>query len=283
MSDEPGPAYRRRQLGRQLRDLRLAAGFTTMSAAAEQAGLTHATISRVESAKQVITPATVLKLCHAYGVGQPMLDHLLKQAERSDDRGWLLEYSGTVPNYFERYVKEESEAIEIRGFDLGFVPGLLQTAGYIRAVTAEARERPAADLEKLVAFRQARQARLEGKAPPRLHLVVDEAAIRRTVGGAEVMREQLDHLVEMAHRPNITLQILPFGVGAHPAMKGPFKLLTFPADAGLGTIYVEVPDGALYPDGPSDYERYRLVFARLCDLALSPEDTISLLTTLRAA
>ncbi|MCE7006916.1 helix-turn-helix domain-containing protein [Kibdelosporangium philippinense] len=281
MTDEPGPAIRRRQLGRQLKELRLAAGFKTMDAAAEATDLSRATISRIESAKQVILPKTVRTLCHAYGIGAPMLDHLVRQAEESDDRGWLLEYAETVPNWFERYAKEEAEALKIWGYEAEFVPGLLQTDEYTRAVTTAARETvtPAA-LDESVAFRRARQARLDTDTAPELWFVINEAAVRRQVGSPQTMRDQLEHLVVMAQRPNITLQVLAFSAGAHPAMVGAFKLLTFPAESGLGTIYVEVQGGAVYPDRPADFDRYGWVFETLCDLALSPENTISLLTRL---
>jgi transcriptional regulator with XRE-family HTH domain len=284
MNDEPGPTIRRRQLARQLRQLRLAAGFKSQEAAAKATGLSRPTISRAESSEHVILPKTVQLLCHAYGVEAPERDHLVRLAAEAEDRGWLLEHAGTVRNWFSRYVAEENEATKIRGYDAGFVPGLLQTRRYIEAVIAAAREGATTEeVEASVAFRQARQARLDGESPPELWLVLDEAAIRRQVGGPDVMCEQLDHLIEMAGRPNITLQVIPFSVGAHPAMTGPFKLLSFPASAGLGTIYVEVETGALYPDEPSDYERYDWIFDQLCELALSPDDTISLLTTLRAA
>lgn len=281
MPDDPGPAYRRRQLARQLRELRLAAGFKSQEAAAKATRLSRPTITRAESGKDVILPKTVQMLCHAYGVGAPMLDHLVRLAEEAEDVGWIVEYASTVPNWFERYVKEESEAARIVGYDSGFVPGLLQTERYTQAVTAAARESITdEELADLVEFRKRRQARLDSDSPPDLRLVVDEAAIRRAVGGPDVMREQLQHLVEMAGRPHIALQVLPFDVGAHPAMNGPFKLLSFPEEAGLDTIYVEVETGALYPDEPADFERYRWIFNRLCDLALSAEATISLLTTL---
>lgn len=279
MCTEPGPAVRRRQLGRQLRDFRLAAGFTTMESAAERSGLSRASISRIENAKQTILPRTVRLLCQAYGIGAPMLDHLLRLAEESDERGWLVAYSDTVPDWFERYVGEEAEATEVWNYQGEFIPGLLQTADYCRAVSAASGPDVTDEgVHRLVEFRQARQERLDGDHQPRLVVVINEAAIRRVVGSADVMRAQLRHLMELSGRPNITVQVLPFTTGAHPAMTSSFTMLHFPAEAGVATVYVEVDSGALYPDRPTDFDRYTWVFERLRELALSPDETAALLS-----
>ena len=279
MSTEPGPATRRRQLGRQLRDLRLAAGIRTMEAAAEKSGLSRATISRIESAKQTILPRTVRLLCQTYGVGAPLIDHLAKLAAESDDRGWLLAYSDTVPNWFERFVGEEAEAKEIWTYEAEFVPGLLQTADYCRAVSSvSSPDVDEEEVDRRVDFRLARQKFLDRATPPQLNVVVNEAVLLRRVGGTAVMREQLRHLREMADRPNIVVEVLPFSAGAHPAMTSPFTMLHFPADGGEPTILVEVDSGALYPDRPSDHERYTWMFGQLRDLALSPARSKALIS-----
>jgi transcriptional regulator with XRE-family HTH domain len=274
MTTEPGPATRRRQLGRQLRDLRLAAGLRTMEAAASRSGLSRATISRIENAKQTILPRTVRLLCQTYGIGAPLLEHLAKQAEESEDRGWLLAYSDTTPNWFERFLGEEAEAAEIWEYGAEFVPGLLQTPDYCRAVSVANDPNLATEnVDRLVEFRLARQELLARDSPPRLHVVLNEAVLRRQVGGADVMRDQLRHLAEMAKRPNITVQVLPFSAGAHPAMVGSFIMLNFPAGSGDPTIFVEVDAGALYPDRPADFERYTWMFGQLRDLGLSPAES----------
>jgi transcriptional regulator with XRE-family HTH domain len=278
MPAEPGPAVRRRQLGRQLRDMRIAAGLATMEAAAQQTGLSRATISRIESAKQTILPRTVRLLCHAYGIGSPIRDYLLRLAEESDDRGWLVAYSDTVPDWFNRYAGEESDASEIWAYQAEFVPGLLQTDGYCRAVTeASGPERAEEDLDRLVEFRQERQERVTGPGAPKLLAVVNEGALRRVVGSPAIMSAQLEHLVTLAGRRNVTLQVLPFSAGAHPAMTNSFTMLHFPPEVGVATIYVEVDGGALYPDRPADFERYSWVFGRLRELALSPRKSADLL------
>ena len=282
MTTEPGPATRRRQLGRQLRDLRLAAGIRTMEAAAEKSGLSRATISRIESAKQTILPRTVRLLCQTYGVGAPLIDHLAKLAAESDDRGWMLSYSDTTPNWFERFLGEEAEASEIWNYQAEYIPGLLQTADYCRAVTAvNSPDVAEGEVERRVELRLARQELLARDKPPRLHIVVNEAVVRREVGGADVMREQLRHLGEMAERPTLTVQVLPFSAGAHPAMTGSFTMLHFPPEGGEPTIFVEVDSGALYPDRPSDLERYTWMFGQLRDLALAPAESMELLSRVK--
>jgi transcriptional regulator with XRE-family HTH domain len=281
MPTEPGPATRRRQLGRQLRDLRQAAGLKTMEAAAGKTGLSRATISRIESAKQTILPRTVRLLCQTYGIGTPLLDHLVRLAEESEDRGWLVAYSDTMPNWFERFVGEEAEASDVWTYEAEFVPGLLQTADYCRAVrAANSPDLTKDDIEWSVEFRQARQQLLDRNHPPRMHVVVNEAVVRRQVGGTRVQRDQLRHLIEMAKRPNITVQVLPFTAGAHPAMTSAFTMLQFPAEDGEPTILVEVDSGALYPYRPTDYDRYTWIFGRLRELALAPRKSISLLSRL---
>lgn len=279
MPTEPGPATRRRQLGRQLRELRLAAGLKTMESAAERSGLSRATISRIENAKQTILPRTVRLLCQTYGVGAPLLDHLVRLAEESEDRGWLLAYSDTTPNWFERYLGEEAEASEIWEYEAEFMPGLLQTAAYCRALSAvNSPDATDEDVARRVELRLARQQLLDRATPPRLHVVINEAVLRRQVGGPQIMREQLRQLAALADRPNVIVQVLPFTAGAHPAMTGSFIVLRFPADGGDPTIFVEVDSGALYPDRPVDVERYTWMFGQLRHLALPPGESISLIS-----
>jgi transcriptional regulator with XRE-family HTH domain len=281
MSDEVGPAVRRRQLSRQLRELRTAAGFSTMDAAASATGLSRATISRIESAKQVILPRTVRLLCQIYGIGSPTLDRMLRLAEEAgDDRNWQSEYAGTVPDWFERYVDEESDATEMWTYEAELVPGLLQTADYIRAVRlASEPDAGRDDLDRSVAFRVARQERLAAKRGPKLHAVISEAVLHRQVGGPEVMSAQLRHLLAMSERTNVTLQVLPFAAGAHAAMAGSFMMLRFPPSTGVATIFVEVDSHGLYRDKPAEFERYNWIFGRLRTQALDPARSLALLAS----
>jgi transcriptional regulator with XRE-family HTH domain len=240
----------------------MAAGFTTMDAAASATGLSRATISRIESAKQVILPRTVRLLCQIYGIGSPTLDQMLKLAsEAADDRGWQADFVGVVPDWFERFVGEESDATEMSIYAAELVPSLLQTDDYCRAVRAASAKQISDDeLNRYVEFRAARAARL---AKTKLHVVLNEAVLRRQVGSPAIMRDQLNHLVEIADRPNVSLQILPFTSGAHPAMTGSFTMLHFPASTGVATVFVEVDDCGLYRDRPADFQRYSWMFGQL--------------------
>jgi transcriptional regulator with XRE-family HTH domain len=282
MSTQPGPATRRRQLGRQLRELRQKAGIETIRAASDRSGLSTATISRIESANQAILPRNVRLLCQTYGVEALLIDRLAREAQESEEHGWLLAYGDAAPNWFKRYAAEEAEAAEIWEYETEFVPGLLQTADYCRAVTSAYKPDITKDeLERLVTLRVARQGLLNRDRPPRLHTVINEAALRRQVGGPKVMRAQLGRLADVAKRPNITMQVLPFTAGAHPAMTGAFITLHFPAVSDP-TIFVEFDSSALYPDRPADLDRYRWVFERLRKLALSPAKSIALVGKVEA-
>jgi transcriptional regulator with XRE-family HTH domain len=275
MSEEVGPAVRRRQLSRQLHEARTAAGFATMDAAAAATGLSRATISRIESAKQVILPRTVRLLCQIYGIGSPTLDQMLRlAAEAADDRGWQAEFAGVVPESFERYFGEEADATQLCIYQAELVPSLLQTDDYCRAVRSAA-VRDVSDLDRYVAFQAARRERLATK---KLHVVLNEAVLRREVGSREIMRAQLEHLGKLADQPNITIQVLPFRSGAHPAMAGSFTMLHFPPSTGVATVFVATDACGMYRDRPADFERYSWIFDQLKAGALdqiSPDRSIA--------
>jgi transcriptional regulator with XRE-family HTH domain len=279
MSEEVGPAVRRRQLSRQLHELRTAAGFATMEAAAAATGLSRATISRIESAKQVILPRTVRLLCQIYGVGPPILDGMLSLAEASDGRGWQAEFAGVLPESFDRYIGEEADATELSTYEAECVPGLLQTDDYCRAVRSAAVDGVStAELDRFVAFLAARQERLDARRGPKLHAVINEAALHRQVGGPDVLAAQLRHLLNLAQRPNITVQVLPFSAGAHPAMTGAFTILRFPPSTGVATVVVEVDSGALYQDRAVDLDHYTWVFGQLTSAALTVDASADLIS-----
>jgi transcriptional regulator with XRE-family HTH domain len=274
MSEEVGPALRRRQLSRQLHELRTAAGFATMEAAAAATGLSRATISRIESAKQVILPRTVRLLCQIYGVGSPILDGMLSLAETSAERGWWGEYPGVVPEWFERYIGEEADATGLAIYESECVPDLLRTDDYSRALAMTP-----TDLDRAAAFRAVRQERLAARRGPKLHAVINEAVLYRQVGGPDVLAAQLRHLVTLAQRPNITVQVLPFSSGAHPAMTGAFTILSFPPSAGVATVFVGVDSNALYLDSVVDLAHYTTVFGQLKSAALDVDDSADLIAT----
>jgi transcriptional regulator with XRE-family HTH domain len=283
MTTQPGSAARRRQLGSELKRLRLAAGFKTIEAAASRSGLSRATISRIERNKQAILPRTVSLLGHTYGVSAAEVADLMQLAEGADERGWLAEYSKILPNWFDRYVVEEAEAASILSYEAEYVPGLFQTPEYCWAVSAVSEPHQTDEhLQQLVDFRKQRQARLDSENPPQLVAVLNEAVLHRKVGGKDVMRRQLERLLELADRPHNTIRVLSFDVGAHPAMTGSFALLKFPDDTPATTIFVEVKRDALYPASPDEHEHYAWMFDWLLDHTLSAQKTKDLISRLVA-
>lgn len=280
MPDEFGPYVRRKLLGRQLRQFRDHAGVS-QDAAAKYAGLKGPSISRIENGKQAILPRTVRLLCQCYGIGAPTVDMLMRQAEESNDRAWYAMYSDTVPYWVESFLGLEAEASEVWSYQAELVPGLLQTPDYVRAVAAAAQlDSTDADIERSVELRLARQRRLGSDHPPRLRTVLNEAVVRRPVGGRAAMAGQLRHLLDMSERDNITVQVLAFAAGEHVAMTGAFTMLRFPDELGMNAVFLEHDHGATSAERPADLDRYGRMFERLASRALTPGQTRDLLATL---
>jgi hypothetical protein len=210
------------------------------------------------------------------------MSNLMRMAEESERRGWWVEFSDTIPNWFASYVDLESDAEEIWIYTAELVDGLLQTPDYSEAVVrATHPDITETQLRRSVELRQARHAQLDRENPASLHVLLNEAVIRRPVGGEHVMRQQLRHLVTMAERPNITIQVLPFSAGPHPGMKSPFTLLRFPDGyADMDCVYLENENSEVWQDRPEDIARYTEVFDHLRRLALSPEETVALVDML---
>ena len=183
-----------------------------------------------------------------------------------------------LPQWFRTYVDLESAASLIRTYEGQFVPGLLQTDGYMRAVVRGAHlEDSGEEVGRRVRLRMARQTLLTREQPPRLWAVVDEAALRRPVGGRDVMRGQLERLVEATKLPNVTLQVLPFDSGAHPAMVGSFSVLRFPDQELPDVVYLEHLTSALYLNKPDEVDQYLHVMETICVRAAAPDQTVGLL------
>lgn len=271
----PGSLVRRWRLGKRLRELREAAGKSQDQAAA-YLGVRRPTISRIENGRHAILPKNVRFLCQFYEVGAPLVDTLIRHAEESNERGWWLSYSDTMPNWFENYVGFEADAKAIFTYQSELVPGPLQHPDYVRKMRAAFGSPSAEDIEKSVEFRLARQAQFEKK--PRLYRVVlNEAVVRRPVGD---MNAQIQHLIDASLRNFVTLQVLPFEAGPHRGMKGSFSLLTLPNEPDPNFVYVEHDDGAVYLERPSDLARYTSAFEDLASQALSEDDTRALLRSL---
>ncbi|MGH3772375.1 MAG: helix-turn-helix domain-containing protein [Pseudonocardiaceae bacterium] len=282
MTISPGPTVRRRQLGQELRRLREGAGKSIWEAA-QWAGIQPPTISKIENGRQAIRPTNVRLLLQLYGIEPAKADALIKLADEANTRSWWAGYRDIVPGWFRTFVDLEADANEIDSYCSELVPEQLQTAEYAEAVILAAHPGTTqAELTQLVAFRRERQQRLADDTPSRLHFVLNEAVLRRPVGGADVFRHQLDHLAELAQRPHVTLQVLPFAAGAHAAMGQNFTILRLSGDkAGLDLVYLENDQDALYLERPADVERYQAIFTRLTTAALPSDETSKLLTQAR--
>jgi hypothetical protein len=280
-----GPTVLRMLLGSQLRRLREAAGITPDRAGYEIRA-SRSKISRVEHGRVSFKERDVADLLTLYGVtDEQERSHMLLLAEHANNRGWWARYDDVLPDWFETYVGLEQATSLIRSYELQFVPGLLQTEGYARALTRLGhRSAPAAEIERRVSLRLNRQQLLLEPGPsPTLWAVIDESALRRPLGGREVMQDQIRHLAELTERSNIILQVVPFDRGGHSAVGGSFSILRF-ADPELPDIvYLEQLTSALYLDRPVEVDQYREVMNSLSAEAETPAESQKLLKRLIGA
>ncbi|WP_329214640.1 helix-turn-helix domain-containing protein [Streptomyces sp. NBC_01485] len=272
-----GPAVRRRKLGAELRTLRSRAGLTS-GEAARLVGWHQSKVSRIETGTSGSKPADVRLLLDAYGVADPHLRELmlaLAGAEGSGGRDhWWHAYRGVLPPAYRDFISLESQASAMRTLETTVVPGLLQTPEYARAVTRAAVEGiDEAQLDTLVEVRMARQDVLRGRPPLELCAVLDEAVLRREVGGPEVMARQLGRLVEAARLPQVRLQVLPFAAGAHIGMTGPFVIFSFSRTSDLDVVVLDHLMSSLYLERKEDLQAYTEAFNALRAQALSPGDS----------
>ncbi|MFJ9247572.1 helix-turn-helix domain-containing protein [Streptomyces sp. NPDC101776] len=276
-----GPAVRRRKLGAELRTLRAEAGLTS-GEAARLVGWHQSKVSRIETGASGVKPPDVRLLLDAYQVGDPQLRDMLLVLAGSDDGGgrhhWWHAYRGVLPPAYRDFISLESQASTIRTLETSVVPGLLQTPEYARAVTRAAvggLDNDGPDrLDALVQVRLARQDVLRADPPLALSVVLDEAVVRREVGGPGVMARQLERLVEAAHLPQVRLQVLPFAAGAHIGITGPFVIFSFPSTSDLDVVVLDHLTSSLYLERKEDLEAYSEAFSTLQYHALSPEDSL---------
>jgi transcriptional regulator with XRE-family HTH domain len=273
-----GPTVQRMLVGAQLRRLRTEAGLTR-----EQAGeairASEWKIHRLENGQVGFKERDIIDLLRLYGVTDPTeVAEFVALAREANSPGWWQHYGDVLPPWFRTYVDLESVATLIRTYEGQFIPGLLQTDDYMRAVVQGAHlDESSEEVGRRVRLRMARQTLLTREQPPRLWAVVDEAAMRRPVGGREVMRGQLERLIEATKLPNVTLQVLPFDVGAHPAMLGAFSILRFADRALPDVIYLEHLTNAVYLDKRDEVERYLDVMEFLCVASEPPARTVEFL------
>ncbi|AWI29161.1 helix-turn-helix transcriptional regulator [Streptomyces tirandamycinicus] len=279
-----GPAVRRRKLGEELRGLRLGVGLTSREAAL-LVGWNQSKVSRIETGTSGVKPADVALLLDAYGVADQRLRELLGTLADTADgggKGWWHAYRGVIPPQYRDFISLESQASAARTLETSVVPGLLQTPDYARAVTRSALEGvPSATVDSLVEVRIARQRVLRAERPLTFSAVLDEAVLRRRVGGREVMRGQLRRVLEMAQLPHVRLQVLPFSMGGYVGLTGSFVIFSFPNTSDLDVVVLDHLTSSLYLERKEDLETYGAAFRTMQAHALSPTDSLDLVAGIR--
>ncbi|MBS2535948.1 helix-turn-helix domain-containing protein [Catenulispora sp. NF23] len=279
-SEDSGPTVMRMVLGSQLRRLRIAAGVTR-GAAGYEIRCSHTKISRMELGQVSFKRRDVADLLGLYGVSDDTeREAVLALAAQANAHGWWHGFADLMPGWFEVYVGLEEAASVIRCYEAQFIPGLLQSEDYARAVIHDGYPLATAEeIERRVRLRMNRARLVHSAEPPRIWAVLDEAALRRQPGGAGVMRAQLTHLLQLCQLPHVTVQVAPFARGG-PAAAGPFTILRFAEPALPDIVYLEQLTGAAYLDKREDLDAYTTVVDQLCVQALSPSETVGFLTRL---
>lgn len=275
---EPGSVVRRMLLGSQLRRLREARGITR-----EKAGYSirasESKISRMELGRVSFKTRDVEDLLTLYGItDEAERESLLSLAREANVAGWWHSYTDVLPSWFPTYVGLEGAAALIRAYEVQFVHGLLQTEEYARAVVRRGMKGASvADVERRVALRLERQKYLLSDNAPEFHIVLDEAALRRPYGDREVMRGQLQHLIDISERPNVRLQVMPFSFGGHSGESGAFTILSFPESDLSDVVYLEQLTSALYLDKREDVAQYEQALKELQQDSPGPDESRDLL------
>ncbi|MEV6943097.1 helix-turn-helix transcriptional regulator [Streptomyces sp. NPDC051172] len=272
MASNVNPTVRRRRLGQELRRLRELKGMTAEEVA-ERLLVSQSKISRLENGRRSISQRDVRDLCGVYEVeDHRIVDSLMQMAKDSRQQGWWHSF-GDIP--YSVYIGLETDAASLRVYDPQVVPGLLQTRQYAEALIAGALpETAATDVEKRVQVRLRRQERITAPdSPLRLWTVMDEAALRRVVGNRSLMRDQLEYLVEQSQLPHVTVQVIPFDMGAHPGLNGQYAILEFPDAADSSVVYIEGVTSDLYLEKANDVQKYSVMYEHLRAQALNPDQS----------
>ncbi|HZF88495.1 helix-turn-helix transcriptional regulator [Streptomyces sp.] len=272
MASNVNPTVRRRRLGQELRRLRELKGMTAEEVA-ERLLVSQSKISRLENGRRSISQRDVRDLCGVYEVeDHRIVDSLMQMAKDSRQQGWWHSF-GDIP--YSVYIGLETDAASLRVYDPQVVPGLLQTRSYAEALIQGALpEATPTDIEKRVQVRLRRQERIAAEENPlRLWAVLDEAAVRREVGSKQVMIEQLEYLLEMSQLPHVTVQLIPFQMGAHPGVSGQYAILEFPDAADSSVVYIEGVTSDLYLEKAQDVQKYAVMYEHLRAQALNVDQT----------
>ncbi|WP_033343408.1 helix-turn-helix domain-containing protein [Catenuloplanes japonicus] len=277
MTQRRSPTVRRRRLGAELRKHREEAGVT-IEAVAERLHCSTSKVSRIETGHTSATPRDVRAMLDIYGIDGDESSELVQISREARQKGWWHPYSTVLTG---AYVGLEAEANSVRAYEQQVVPGLLQTEEYARAMIRSARPDISADeVERRVRVRIERQSLLMQDDPIDLWMVLDEAVVGRPVGGDAVMRAQIQHLVDRAELPNVTLQVLPFSAGAHAGMDGTFTILDFPEPTDTDVVYAENATGGLFLEKADELRKYVFIFDHIRAAALRPEESVALLADL---
>ncbi|MEU9132206.1 helix-turn-helix transcriptional regulator [Kitasatospora sp. NPDC048540] len=276
-----GSMVRRILLGSQLRRLREGRAITR-----EDAGYairaSESKISRMELGRVSFKERDVADLLSLYGVNDGVeREALLGLVREANKSGWWHSFTDVLPNWFQTYIGLEEAAALIRTYEVQFIPGLLQCEEYARAIFGQSRPALAEEeVDRRVSLRMRRQSLLTENQGPKLWAVIDEAALRRPVGGPKVMRAQVQHLIDMSEHNNVVVQVMPFRFGAHAGESGAFSILRFPEQDLADVVYLEQLTSALYLDKRDDVDAYIQVMERLCVDSLTPGQTVDLLATI---
>jgi transcriptional regulator with XRE-family HTH domain len=279
----PSPSARSRRLAAELLRLRETAALSREHVA-EQLGWSVSKLWRVETGRSRAHHGDVADILDIYGITDERRDALTKLAREARRRGWWHSYADVLADGFDVYVDLETDASAIRTYESQLVPGLLQTPEYAHAVlTAAWVTTEPEEIDRRVAVRMRRQELITAKDKPyQLWAILDEAVLRRNVGGPQVMHAQLTRLAEAARQTNITLQVLPFSTGAHIAMLGTFVLLSFPEPGDADVVYLETDTSSLYLEEPPEIARYGEIFDHLRAAALAPRESAAFIDALAA-
>ncbi|WP_073254938.1 helix-turn-helix domain-containing protein [Cryptosporangium aurantiacum] len=279
MAGERTPTLRRRELAARLRALRHASGKTIEEVARELL-CSPTKISRIETGRRGAVLRDVRDLCRLYDVSPAEQEQLMALARESKERAWWQGYD--IDATYRTLIGLESAATAISDYQPFSLPGLLQTPDYARAVLrgmGEKRTEP--EIEEQVSLRMARQQILDRDDPPYLSFIIDEAATRRLIGGREVMVRQLGTVLAVAERPNVSVQVIDYEAGAHPALPGNFGIVEIEDSAASGIVFVEGHQGDFYLEGAADLKRYRRIFDQLRSIALSPNKSLEFVAAVR--
>lgn len=271
---ENNPTLRRRELGVLLRSMRIERELT-VDEVAERAMFSTTKLSRLETGRVGASPRDIRDLCIVYGITSAAeRERLMTLAREGKQRAWWQQYG--LPEA--TYLGLETEADSISDYDTDIISGLLQVEGYIRALHQGNTSPPPDEhaVEQRTEARLRRQALLTRQDAPQFHYIMDESTLHRPIGGHIVMRAQMARIVEIAHLPNVTIQIIPFSVGAHPGLASNFVILEFGKPTMNDVVYVEGLIGNIYLESAADLMRYRQAFSRLQSIALNPEESIAM-------